>query len=457
MKKFVALCISLVLVLSLFAACTQEAPPPDTQPVTPPTATPTPPVTPDPAVPEPIEEVSLRFGWWGNPARNEQTTQVLELFMEQNPHIHVEELQAGWGDYWPLLLTLAAAGDLPDVMQNDISRLLEFTENNLIVDLDPFFADGRIDVSEIPDSIIEAGRVLGGVVALPIGMNVTAVIYNRTLLDELGLSAPRNMTLEQWVDLSREIYDRSGVRTIFGARDDPANQMEVILRSRGVVAFEPGGMGGSPEDYVEFFEVIRLGIEEGWHIRAEDLAGRAGMPQDPLVYPPDITANANLRTWNSPAWSNMIVGLQNEAGEDVVLGLTTYPSANPLVANFGRPSMYLSITSHTDHPDAAAALVDFWINTQEAHEIMLAERGVIPNTRIAAAVYDMLSPMAQLQSEFVGWMADGNSTPVNPPRPEGSGQVLAELLLITEAVTMGQLTPEQAAQQIFDFGNSVIR
>jgi len=456
MKKFVVLCISLVLVLSLFAACTQEAPPAVTPPATP-APTPTTPATPaTPPVPA-DEEISLRFGWWGNPARNEQTTAVLELFMEENPHIHVEELQAGWGDYWPMLLTLAAAGDLPDVMQNDISRLLEFTENNLIVDLDPFFADGRIDVSEIPDSIIEAGRVLGEVVALPIGMNVTAVIYNRTLLDELGLSAPRNMTLDQWIDLSREIYTLSGVRTIFGARDDPANQMEVILRSRGIVAFQPGGMGGTAEDYVEFFEVIRLGIEEGWHIRAEDLAGRAGMPQDPLVYPPDIEANANLRTWNSPAWSNMIVGLQNEAGEDTVLGLTTYPSAAPQIANFGRPSMYLSITSHTDHPDAAAALIDFWVNTQAAHEIMLAERGVIPNTRIANAVYDMLSPMAQLQSEFVGWMADGNSTPVNPPRPEGSGEVLAEILLITEAVTMGQLTPEQAAQRLFDFGNSVIR
>jgi len=459
--RFTMLLALLAIMAAAFAACggnNEPAPTPAPAPApAAPTPAPAPAPTPTPA-PEPVGlgDADLVFGWWGNPTRNEQTTAVLELFMAEFPQMFVEETQAGFGDYWPMLLTMAASRSLPDVFQMDISRLLEFTDSNLMLDLAPFYADGRIDISHVPENVIEAGRVGDQLVAIPIGMNVTAMVYNATLLEELGLAAPRNMTLDQFIDLSREIYELSGVRTNW-AFNDPANQMEIHLRAQGVVMANPGGMGGTAANYVEFFETVRLGIEEGWHIRAEDMAGRDGMGQDPLVYPADIEANANLRAWNSPVWSNMIVGLQGAAPEGVVLNMTTYPSTNPRVANFGRASMFLSISAQSNYPDHAAALVNFWMNTQAAHEVMMAERGVIPQTQIAAALYPQLPVLNQMQSEFVSWMADGNSTPVNPPRPEGSGEIIAELERITELVALGQLSPEEAAQNFFDFGNNILR
>jgi len=467
MKKAVRITMLLALLTvmaAVFAACGGGSDPaPAPTPAAAPAAqeTPaTPPVTPEPPATPPetpdFADADLVFGWWGNPTRNEQTTAVLELFMDEFPQMFVEETQAGFGDYWPMLLTMAASRSLPDAFQMDISRLLEFTESNLLLDLTPFYADGRIDITHVPTNVIEAGRVGDQLVAIPIGMNVAAMVYNATLLEELGLEAPRNMTLDQFIDLSREIYERSGVRTNW-AFNDPANQMEIHLRAQGVVMVNPGGMGGSPANYVEFFETVRLGIEEGWHMRAEDMAGRDGMGQDPLVYPEDIVAHANLRAWNSPVWSNMIVGLQGSAPEGTVLNMTTYPSTNPTTSNFGRASMFLSISAQSNYPDHAAALVNFWMNTLEAHEIMMAERGVIPQTQIAAAMYPSLPPLNQMQSEFVSWMADGNSTPVNPPRPEGSGEIIAELEHLTELVALGQLSPEDAAQNFFDFGNNILR
>ncbi|MCL2016391.1 MAG: extracellular solute-binding protein [Defluviitaleaceae bacterium] len=399
------------------------------------------------------DETNLTFGWWGNPTRNEQTTAVLNLFMEENEGVFVEELQAGWGDYWPMLRTLAPAGDLPDVIQMDWSTLLEFRENDLLVDLTPMFNDGRIRTANIPQTVIEGGRVGGGIYAISAGMNVTAMVYNTTLLTELGLSAPRNITLQQFIDLSREIYALSGVRTNW-AFNDPANQMEIHLRAQGVVMLESNGMGGSPANYEEFFEVIALGIAEGWHIRSEDMAGRDGTAQDPLVYPPNMD-NPNLRTWNTPVWSNMIVALADNAPAGVELAMTTYPSTNPLVSNFGRASMFLSITTQSDNVDEAAALIDFWLNDERPHRIMMAERGVIPNTQIAEIIYPSLPVLNQVQSEFVSWMGD-NSTPVNPPRPEGSAEIIDELVRITELVALEQLSPQQAALDFFNFGNNVL-
>jgi multiple sugar transport system substrate-binding protein len=398
----------------------------------------------------------MRFGWWGNPLRNTQTTAVLNMFTAQTG-IDVDEVVTGWGDYWPMLLTLAPAGNLPDVIQQDVAWLMQFAQNNLLVDLSPFFADGRIDVTNIPPAIREAGRVGGGIYAIPIGMNVAAMVYNRTLLNSLGLTAPRNMTLDQFVNLSREVYARSGVRTNW-AFNDPFNQMTAHLRAQGLPSmFTPTGMAGTAAHYVEFFNVIATGIAEGWHIRAEHMAGRDGMPQDPLVYPAGA-ANVNMRAWNSPVWSNMIAGLQSAAGAAVELGMTTYPSTNPPMSNFGRASMFLSITTHARNPNQAAQLINFWLNHQPAHDIMLAERGVIPNTVIQSAVAPRLSPGMALQSEFVSWVNQpGNSSPFNALAPEGFGQIQNELEVVTELVAMGQLTPTAAAQRFFDFGNSVLR
>jgi len=395
----------------------------------------------------------LTIAWWGGDVRAEQTHQVLDLFLEQSDDVdYIERSVAAWGDYWDALSVRAAAGDLPDVMQQDFSRLLEYQENNLLVNLRPFVNDGRIDLSNVPQAIVDAGTINGELIALPIGMNVAAMVYNQSLLDSLGLEAPRNITLDQFIDLSRQIYELSGVRTNW-AHNDPANQMEVHLRAQGVNLFEGNRLGGTAANYVEFFEVIRLGIEEGWHIRPEHIAGREGAAQNSMWYPPN---EPNLRTWNSPVWSNMVNGYIADSPADMQISMTTYPSTNPVRSNFGRASMFLSITSHSENQEAAADLINFWTNSLAAHEIMLAERGVIVNTQIAAQLQDRLNEGAQLQAEFVGWANAGNVSPFNPTRPVGAAEVISVLGDIRDLVTHGELTPQEAADRFFAEGNAIL-
>ena len=407
------------------------------------------------------DDVELVFAWWGGDFRAEQTHQVIELFLAQSDDVaYIEPIINSFGDHWTALDIRAAANDLPDVMQHDVAHLLRYVEAGHLVDLTPFMNDGRIDVSNIPASTIDQGRVPGrpGVYAIPIGLNVVAMIYNQSLLDELGLTAHRNMTLDEFISLSREIYERSGVRTNWGvhATHDPFIQMEIHLRAQGVNLFEGTSLGGSVENYVEYFEVILQGLEEGWHIRAEDMIGRDGAAMNAMWYPPG-DENANMRVWNSPVWSNMVNGYIADSPPDMQISMTTYPSTNPRVSSFGRASMFLAITTHSDHPDEAASFINFWLNSVAAHEIMLGERGFIVNTAVASAVYDQLPVGGQMQSEFVGWTNDGNSTTFNPLRPDGAGEALQILRDTVEQLMNGQLTPQQAAEQFFTQGNAVLR
>ncbi|MCL2362356.1 MAG: ABC transporter substrate-binding protein [Defluviitaleaceae bacterium] len=395
------------------------------------------------------DDVELVFAWWGGDMRAEQTHEVIDMFVEQSDNVdYIEGLFTSFGDHWTDLSIRAAANDLPDIVQHDVAHLLSWVEAGHLVDLTPFINDNRIDMRNVSQAATNTGRVPGhpGIYAVPTGMNVAAMLYNATLLADLGLEAPRNMTIDHFILLSREIYERSGVRTNW-AFNDPFNQMNVHLRAQGAALFSGGGLGGTIEQYEQFFNVLVQGIEEGWHILPEHEAGREGSEQNPMWYPPG-DENANLRVWNSPVWSNMLNGYMNDAPDGMTIGMTTYPSVNPSLGNFGRATMFLTITTHSEQQDEAAAFLNFYMNTPAVHEVILGDRGVVVNTVVATAIAPYLPEGSVRQAEFVDWVnSPGNSSPYDPLRPAGHAELLEYLRLIIEDLTRLNITAREAAER----------
>ena len=394
-------------------------------------------------------DTELTFAWWGGDGRAEQTMAIIDLFLEHSDDVdYIEGEFRSFGDHWVELSARATANNLPDIVQQDVAHMFNWVENGLLIDLTPFIRDNRIDLRNVPQTAIDAGRVTGhpGIYAVPTGMNVAALLYNATLLQELGLQASRNMTLDQFIQLSRDIYTRSGVRTNW-AFNDPFNQLNTHLRANGSVLFAGGRLGGNVALYESFFAVIEQGIIEGWHIRPEHMVGREGGEQNALWYPPGDD-NANFRAWNSPVWSNMLTGYMNDAPDDVVIGMTTYPSINPLLGNFGRASMFFAISSHSELQDEAASFISFYMNSPAVHDIVMGDRGVVVNPVIAAHIEPRLPEAAQRQIEFVDWVNSGNSSPYDPTRPGGAAELLEYLRLIIEDLTRLEITPAEAAQRL---------
>jgi multiple sugar transport system substrate-binding protein len=325
-----------------------------------------------------------------------------------------------------------------------------YVSNNLLVELTPFINSGAIDLSNVPQSVIDTGRIGDGIYAVSIGMGGLAMIYNKTLTDSLGITVPDNMTIDQFVEISRRIYGETGVRAnvVYG---DPSNPLEVFLRAKDIVMLSADGMGGTVEDYFEFFEFLEQGITEGWHIRPAHMVGRQGTEQDPLVY----GSEPNQQSWVGFNFSNQLTSFANAAAEGTELAMTTYPSSNPGRSNFVRSSMYFSISAHGNNQDAAAALINFWVNSVDANRIMLGERGVPTSTVVADAIASDMTPVGVQIAEFVGMVAN-NSTPVNPPRPGAASEIIEQLRILTEAVGNGTMTGQAAAAEFFSFGNEVL-
>ena len=219
---------------------------------------------------EAAEEIHLTVAWWGNQVRNDRTQQVLDLYTQANPNVTFDSQPAQFSDYFTNLATAAAGNALPDVLQmNYTSYLEEYVDNGLLEDLTPYVESGLLDVSTIDQSILDSGSVDGKLYAVCCGLNAPALIYNKTLTDSLGIEIKDNMTLDEFMDVSRQIYEKSGVKTDL-AFGNAESMMTYIMRGEGVDnMFAENAFAMTGEDaFVPFFEIYETGYNEGWMLDA---------------------------------------------------------------------------------------------------------------------------------------------------------------------------------------------
>ena len=153
--------------------------------------------------------------------------------------------------------------------------------------------------------------------------------------------------------------------------------------------------------------------------------------------------------------SNQLTALQKAAKEGQEITVSTIPTKDPIKSNYLKPSMFFSISADTKNPDAAVAFLNYLINSKEANDILLGERGVPINTDIAEYIYDKITPGEQKVVKFVTEVVAPNCSPIDPPDPKGSSELNAALRDIVEKVGFGEYTAEQAAQEYFTRGTEI--
>ena len=139
---------------------------------------------------------SMVVSWWGNQTRNDRTTEVINMYLEDHPGLSIDGQFSEWDDYWNKLATSSAGNALPDVMQMDYMYLDQYVDNGLLLDLTPYIEDGTLDMSNVPENIQESQKVDGKTYAISLGTNANAMFYNKTALDEAGITVKDNMTLQ---------------------------------------------------------------------------------------------------------------------------------------------------------------------------------------------------------------------------------------------------------------------
>lgn len=128
------------------------------------------------------EKVTLR--WLQNQVEyTDQVKSMAKAYEKEHPNVTIEVEVIG-DDYYDILKTKAASGDMPDVFMtagyNEISTYKEY-----ITDLsDQPFAENIVDAAK------ECVSLDGKVVGLPVQMSANGIVYNKQIFEKYNLEIP---------------------------------------------------------------------------------------------------------------------------------------------------------------------------------------------------------------------------------------------------------------------------
>lgn len=386
-------------------------------------------------------EVTLRFSWWGSDTRHKMTQQVIDSFQKENPTIKIKGEYGEWSGYWDKLATTVAANDAPDVIQMDEKYLREYAARGALLDLKK--AEG-LDTAKYEQDSLAAGEFDGGLFGLTAGINAFAIVANPAVFKAAGVPIPddKTWTWDDYTRIAQEITQKSGGKA-FGTAAYGTNEAGVNMwaRQNGQSLFtEDGKIGIAPEVLAGFWDNL-LKMQE-----AKATPSAAFTSQD-MNAPLDQSGMATGKLGMSFSWSNQLNALSKASGQP--LKLLRLPSKTGKAAENGayyKGSMFWSVSARSKHPAEAAKFVNYLANSSAAGEVLLAERGVPPNTEVRAAVATKLKPADAASQAFIQAIAPELGDPPPAP-PVGGGQVEKTVQRYTTEVLFARLKPDEAAKQ----------
>ena len=387
---------------------------------------------------DPDEEVTLDLAFWGNDVRAELYNEAIAAFEEEYPNITVNSTFLGFPEFWEKRQTEAAGGNLPDVMQFDYSYLRQYSENGLLLDLDPFLG-GIIETDPIPQNILDIGVVGGVTYGLATSTNAWGMYTNTALLEQVGVDEFAGGSWEDYNDWMAEVTDASGGE-IYGGTDwtGRIQNFEIQLRAEGGQLFtEDGEPGFDEERLAEFWN-------SGTAIRDDEVV----IPQQRLEEISPLSGFGAALTTSELTWDNFGAGYLGELGESYTeLGLVAPPvTVEGAKDLYLKPSMLHSISANTEHPEAAATLVNFLVNSPQSGEIFGTNRGLpASETALAAAELDPLSQqIADYEASITDRLGDAPPVPVN-----GYGTLEEEFRVLGTELGFGTITVDEAVDRFF--------
>ncbi|WP_342360925.1 ABC transporter substrate-binding protein [Terrarubrum flagellatum] len=396
------------------------------------------------------EDVRLRVFWWGSKERAERTDKVNALYQQKNPGVTVAGESLGWTDYWPRLATQSAGRNAADLIQMDYRYIFEYARRGGLMALDPFVGK-QLALNEFSQAAVDSGKVDGKIYGISLGLNSTAMIYDKTAIEAAGLKVPTwNMSWQEIGDFAVELTKATKKKDYFGIHDggryEPA--LEVFLRQRGRELYnEEGKLGFGEADIGDWFALWDGLRKRGGCATAEVQALEMGEIDTSL-----LTLGKSAMVL---AHSNQLVGFQ--ALSKGKLALSMYPSggAGAKPGQYLKPSQLMSVYSRTKSPEAAAKLLDFFVNDLEAGRTLGVERGVPASNAVRKAIEPTLDELSKSMADYVAFVSDKVSA-LPPPPPQGAGEIQLVLRKVNEQIGFNRLSVADGAKQFMAEAKGVL-
>ncbi|WP_225773128.1 ABC transporter substrate-binding protein [Inquilinus sp. Marseille-Q2685] len=397
-------------------------------------------------------ETRLRMTWWGSQERAKRTQDVAKLYEQKTPDIAIVGEPLSGDAYWTKLSTQMAGRNVSDVFQLEPSTVSDYSKRGACMALDPFIPK-PLDVEAFGAKMLDLCRVDGKIYGVGLGLNSFSMFYDTTVFAKAGIPVPTpDTTWIQFAEMAAELTKAAGKDQLWGAAYGAryAYVLDVWLRQRGKSLFSPeGSIGFGVEDAKEWYAY--------WEdLRKKNICVSADLQtqdQNTIETSPLTRGNAVMGF----TYSNQLIGYQ--AMMPNKLGITMVPALGKESpsGHYYRPALIWSIGATSKNGEAAAAFINFFVNDIEAGKILGVERGVPMSPKVREAILPQLNETERATVDYVNLLADKVSA-YPPPAPVGSQQFDRDVVRKTaDQVAFGNLSIDEAAQQLVDQGKSILR
>jgi multiple sugar transport system substrate-binding protein len=401
------------------------------------------------------EDITLRIAWWGSQNRNNITLGVIKLFEEKYPNVKIQPEYLGWDEYWQKMSVETAGKNLPDAFAQDSEYIYQYVENDLLLNLDPYVEDNRLDLTSnltTSEEGIFLGRINGKLYGVCLGINTqTGYIYDPELFKQAGVEEPTpDWTWEDYTEKCRKIHTALGIygdSAYWG--DKNINCLGLYLIQHGKTLYDKSGKKLGYEDdslFADFYTIFANLVKEGVNAPPE-VNSEAASLEDYLI--------TKKKAAMQPCTANEVFPITAGAGRP--LSMTIFPNAKDQVqyGSIITPASFFSVAKNSKYPEWAVKFIDFFINNLEANKILLAERGVPTSSKIKEGIKPYLGDVQKVMFDYMDVVMK-HSSKVIIVYPPAHNQVKDLLSTITDKILYGELTPEKAAKEFREGANKIL-
>ena len=398
------------------------------------------------------EETRMRMAWWGSQNRAKRILGVAELYKQKAADVTIVGEAISGDAYWTKLSTQMAGRNISDIFMLEPGTISDYSRRGATMGLDQFMPK-TLDVEAFGANMLDLCRVDDKIQGIALGLNSFSMFYDTAVFAKAGLPVPAaGLTWDEFAKLAVDLTKAVGKDQFWGAPYGAryASVLDVWLRQRGKSLFSAEGLLG-------------FGVDDAkeWYAYWEDLRAKNGtVTADVQSQEQNIIETNPLSRGNSAmgfTYSNQLVGYQavmpNKLGITMVPGL----GGGAPSGHYYRPALIWSIGATSKNGEAAAAFINFFVNDIEAGKILGVEPGVPMSPKVREAILPTLNETERASVDYVNFLADKVSA-YPPPLPKGSQEFDRNVVRRTsDELAFGNLTVDQAAQQLVEQGNALIR
>jgi multiple sugar transport system substrate-binding protein len=384
----------------------------------------------------------LEMMWYGSQDTKKRNMKAIELLEQKHPDLSFEAVPTTYDAYWDKLATQVAGGNAPDLIAMDQIYLVEYAKRGALLGLNQF-SPGTIKREGFDEDVMQGGMAEGDLYGFPRGVKVQTVYYDATMLDKIGIEMPDPSW--NWDDFARVTNDisKAAGEDYFGTEDasGQADVLSVYLTSRGKTMYsEAGKLGFEKSDLTEWFGY--------WDDLRSSGAAAPGDVQSPSQVSPETYLVVKGRAAFELGASDLLLGMQAATQNELKMHTMPDQLSGPVrPGGYKFTTSYISGSARTDYPEEVATVINSLVNDTEIVKAYGLEFGVPTSPKVDASE----AAASPEEKKIVAYtkLASESVSPTPPPPPQGATEVVEVLTRVSEDVSFGRKSIDEAVNEFF--------